>query len=39
MLWNSLFYGAGAAIFVDYTVYNRRRGVDVRTLSHEIPPT
>ncbi len=39
MLWISLFYGAGASIFVGYMVYNRRRGVDVRTLFHEIPPT
>jgi len=39
MLWISLFYGAGVSIFVGYMVYNRRRGVDVRTLFQEIPPT
>lgn len=39
MLWVSLFYAAGAFIFIGYLVYNQRRGVDIRTLFMEIPPT
>ncbi len=39
MFWIALFYSIGAAVFVGYVVYNQKRGVDVKTLFQEIPPT